>query len=334
MICFVTDGGRQIGMGHIQQSITLARELQLQRKNTILFVTKSNEIILESIRNSGFEGIRLQDDIQIFKFLEELNPDIIIFDKIDVDERFAKKIRIELEARLVIFTNLTKANDHAHIAVLPRAKKLHSDPKIRFKNISYLNRTTNTLYFYGPKYWILRREFFQYKKRSKLTVEGIERILLTFGGSDPTNLTCAVLQKLLEIDSKYYIDVVMGDQFVAQNEVANILNIHSDKKPNVSLHNNVKNMAELMHIADLAIIAAGMTMFEAFCIGTPVIVIPQDQLQRDTYRGVVRMIELDELSDLERMIETADFTNSNDSNIIDMNVGLGLQELVDAILLA
>lgn len=332
-ICFVTDGGRQMGMGHIQQSTTLAKELQVQGKATIFFITKSNELVLAAIRESGFKVTGLQDDMQIFQFLEELNPEIIIFDKIDVDEKLAKKIRIELAARLVIFTNLTDANKHAHIAVLQRAEDLHVDPINRFNNISYTNPSTNTLCFYGPKYWILRREFFEYKKRKKSTPVTIDRILLTFGGSDPTNLTCQVLKKLLEFDGTFYIDVVLGQQFCFQNEVATILNTHGDKKDNISLFSNVKNMAELMYIADLAITAAGMTMFEALCVGTSVIVIPQDQLQRDTYQGVVRLLEIDELGNLERMIETADFTNSSDLNIIEMNIGLGLQELVDAILI-
>jgi len=320
-----------MGMGHIQQSTTLAKELQTRA--AISFVTKSDEIVLAAIRESGFEVTGLHDDIQVFEFLEKLNPEIIIFDKINVDEKLAQKIRTELAACLVIFTNLTDANQYAHIAVLPRAEDLRVDPASRFRNQSYFNSSTKTLYFFGPKYWILRREFFEYKKQPKSTPEIIEHILLAFGGSDPTNLTCQVLGKLLEIDSAYHIDVVLGRQFCFHNEVATILDIHGDKRMNVSLHSNVKNMAEMLYFADLAITAAGMTMFEALCVGTPIIVIPQDQLQRDTYQGVVRMLEIDELGNLENMIVNADFSHSHDLNIIDMNIGLGLQELVDAILI-
>lgn len=330
-ICFVTDGGRQMGMGHVQQSMTLAK--QLQGNAAIFFITKSNEMVLAAIRESGFQVTGLQDDMQIFEYLKKLNPEIIIFDKIDVDEKLAKKIRTELASRLVIFTNLTDANQYAHIAVLQRAEDLHVDPISRFENLSYINQSTKTRCFFGPKYWILRREFFEYKKLQKTTPEIIDHILLTFGGSDPTNLTCQVLEKLLEIDSTYHIDVVLGQQFCFHNEVADLLRRHGENGINVSLHSNVKNMAELMFNADLAITAAGMSMFEALCVGTSVIVIPQDQLQRDTYQGVVRMLEIDELGNLEKMIADADFSHSGDSNIIDMNIGLGLQELVDEILI-
>lgn len=330
-ICFVTDGGRQMGMGHIQQSTTLAK--QLQGKAAIFFITKSNEVVITVIREAGFQVTSVQDDMQIFEYLQSLNPEIVIFDKIDVDEKLAKKIRTELTCRLVIFTNLTDANQYAHIAVLQRAEDLHADPISRFKNLSYTNQSSKTRYFFGPKYWILRPEFFEYKKLHKTTPEIIDHILLTFGGSDPTNLTCLVLEKLLEIDSEYHIDVVLGQQFSFHHEVASLLRTHGDKGRNVSLHRNVRNMAVLMYNADLAITAAGMSMFEALCVGTPVIVIPQDQLQRDTYQGVVRMLEIDGLGNLEGMIAVADFSHSGDLNIIDMNIGLGVQELVDAILI-
>ncbi len=318
-------------MGHVQQSLTLAKEL-LEYAN-ISFVTKSNEIVLTVIRQSGFEAISLENDVNIFEFLKILNPSIIIFDKIDVGKELAKKIRADLVSRLVIFTNLTDANQYAHIAVLPRSEDLRVDPVTRFKNTIYTNKSTKTKFFIGPKYWILRREFFEYKKLQKSTPEIIHNILLSFGGSDPTNLTCQVLEKLLEVYGTYHIDVVLGQQFCFYNEVETILDIHGDKRINVSLHSNVTNMAELMYVSDLAITAGGMTMFEALCVGTPVIVIPQDKLQRETYQGVVRMLEIDEIGNLEKMIINADFTHSNDSNIIGMNIGLGLPELVDAILM-
>ena len=318
-------------MGHVQQSTTFAKELQ--GAATIYFATKSDETVIATIRESGFEVKGLQDDIQIFEFLETLDPDLIIFDKIDVDEEIAKKIRSKLAARLVIFTNLTRANRYAHIAVLPRAENLLADPINRFKNLSYTDLSTKTLYFFGPKYWILRQEFFEYKRRNKVTPKKINHVLLAFGGSDPTNLTCKVLETFFEMDGAYHIDVVLGSQFSFYNEVTRILDTHGNKKINVSLHRNVKNIAELMYNADLAITAAGMTMFEALCVGTSVIIIPQDQLQRDTYTGVVRILEIDDLCHLERMIVNADFSHSSDSNIVDMDIGRGLQELVAAILI-
>ena len=87
-----------------------------------------------------------------------------------------------------------------------------------------------------------------------------------------------------------------------------------------------------MYEADLAITAAGMSMFEALCVGTPVIVIPQDQLQRDTYQGVMQLLEVSEIARLPDMIESLDFTRPSDEMIAKMEIGDGVASLVDAIL--
>ena len=94
----------------------------------------------------------------------------------------------------------------------------------------------------------------------------------------------------------------------------------------------MSNVAELMHAADLAITAAGMSMFEALCVGTPVIVIPLDELQRDTYRGVMRLLEVDELGQLADIIARGDFSTPADPIVAVMEIGDGLDELIASIL--
>lgn len=329
-VCFITDGGRQMGMGHVQQSTTLAKELK--KKADIFFLTKSDDIVFTAILEAGFDVTALQNDEQILDFLNATNPEIVVFDKIDVAEKLARNIRDTLAARLVIFTNLTAANKYADIAVLQRAQDLSTDAASRFRNITYTDESTNTLYCYGPKYWVLRPEFYEYKKRGKAVPAEAKRILLAFGGSDPSNLTSVVLGEILEMGKIFRIDVILGGYFSHEDSVKTVLEQYSEKMVNVTLHRNIKNVAELMYKADLAITSAGMSMFEALCVGTPVIVIPQDQLQRDTYQGVMRMLESDDLKRLGEMIERAEFSSPLDEHIIAMEIGNGVQELVKLIL--
>ena len=53
-ICFVTDGGRQYGMGHVQESSAFAQ--RFQDKAEIVFLTKSGDAVLAAIRASGFDA--------------------------------------------------------------------------------------------------------------------------------------------------------------------------------------------------------------------------------------------------------------------------------------
>lgn len=330
-ICVITDGGQQMGLGHVQQSITLAKALGCAAD--VFFLTKSDEHVVASIREAGFDVSALADDAQIFSRLQATSPDVVVFDKIDVGVNLARQIRAELHTRLVIFTNLTAANAYAHMVVLQRAAELGTDPERRFRNEVFTDLSSGTNYFYGPRYWVLRPEFHAYRALGKTPRRPPRRLLLAFGGSDPTNLTSTVLDQLLGAEAHYAIDAILGRHFPYQNAIERVLQRHHERRHEVTLHRNVSNVAELMYAADLAITAAGMSMFEALCVGTPVIVIPQDALQRDTYKGVMRLLEVGDLVELDDMIEQNDFTRPDDGPIAAMTIGEGLHQLIDSIIM-
>ena len=329
-ICIITDGGQQMGMGHVQQSTTLAKALRYAAD--VFFVTKSDEHVVATIKEAGFDVRALMNDGQVFAALQSTLPDVVLFDKIDVGVDLARRIRAELPSRLVIFTNLTPANAYAHMVVLQRAAELSTDPDRRFRNEAFTDPTSGTDYFYGPRYWVLRPEFHAYRALGKTPRRPPRRILLAFGGSDPTNLTSAVLDQLLGSETHYTIDAILGLHFSYQEAVERTLQNHNERRHAVTLHRNVSNVADLMYAADLAITAAGMSMFEALCVGTPVIVIPQDSLQRDTYKGVMRLLEVGDLEELEGIIEKNDCTRPDDAPIAAMMIGEGIYQLINSII--
>ena len=321
-ICFITDGGRQIGMGHVQQSTTLARELRA--KADVTFLTKSDAIVLTAIQESGFEATGFRNDAEILDHLTTLDPDIIIFDKIDVEEKLAKDIRRTLKASLVIFTNLTKANKYADIAVIAGIGS-------ELKNVTYTDSDTNTRYYYGPRYWVLRPEFHEYKSKGKISFSESKQVLVIFGGSDPSNLTSAVLEELLSMDRTLRIDAILGAHFSHGDSVNRVLERYVGTKTKVLVHKNTKNVPELMYKANLTIASPGLSAFESLCVGTPVIVMPQNDMQR-TYRGFMRMLERCDLGKLAGMMEREDFTFPHERHIIEMEIGDGVQELIGEIL--
>lgn len=322
-VCFITDGGMSLGLGHVQQSTTFARELPPEAD--VRFLTKSDETILTKIRQSGFEATRYENDAGILRQLQATNPDVVIFDKLDVAEDLARDIKQTLSARLVIFTNLTRANKYADVAVT-------ADIGSRFENISFIDEGTKTLYFYGPRYWILRPEFYDYQRRGKVARSSVEHILLMFGGSDPANLTSAALEQLLRLQRSFKVDVVLGAHFGHDEEMVEVFQRHEGQSANVTVSRNIPNVAELMYRADLVLASPGLSAFEALRVGTPVLVVPHDILQRDTYRGFMRMLERDELWKLGDVIEKGDFTYPHDEQIARMEIGEGIQELKDVIM--
>jgi len=322
-IAFITDGGSEKGMGHVQQSTTLAEELR--DRGEICFLTKSDETVVKQIRNLGFNTFKLNNDDEMLDLLHEIRPNIVIIDKLDVAESLAKNLKETLRAKLVIFTNLTLANRYADIAV---SAVIGSN----FKNSKFLDQKTNTLYFYGPKYWVLRKEFYELKKKGKRLTDKVEKILLIFGGSDYSNLTSIALSELLRLDNDYKIDVIVGAHFEHFDALNQVFAQYPNKKESLNLYRNINNVAELMYSADLVIASPGLSVFEALCVGTPVVVGHQNQFQKDGFKGFVPTLGKEDMNRLGDVLTSAAFVDPRQENITRLEIGEGKTELIETII--
>ena len=109
----------------------------------------------------------------------------------------------------------------------------------------------------GIKYanfYILKDEFY-YQSPKEIT-EDVNRILLTFGGSDPNNFTEKVTESILKSSYENEIEIILGLGYSNKKE------IQEKYKDNdrITIYENVKNMSEHMHSADLIFTSAGRTM--------------------------------------------------------------------------
>jgi spore coat polysaccharide biosynthesis predicted glycosyltransferase SpsG len=307
-------------MGHVQQSITLAQDLK--NKAEVIFLTKSDNSVISKIRNSDFEVIRGTDDLELLESLKEIAPQWVIIDKINVAEDFAKRIKADMSTKLAIFTNITAANQYADIAVT-------ADYGSSFKNIKFFDEKTKTLYYYGPKYWILRKEFYKLSKKGKRVSGRIERILLIFGGSDPLNITSAVLDELLGLQENYLIYIILGAGFTFGNELQQVLEKHQEKRENVNIFKDIQNIAEIMINVDLVMASPGLSLFEALALFRPVISMHQNALQADAYRDLMPTLDKSEINRLVDILANRKFINPYDDFIMNMEIGQGKEELVD-----
>jgi spore coat polysaccharide biosynthesis predicted glycosyltransferase SpsG len=114
----------------------------------------------------------------------------------------------------------------------------------------------------GPEFTTLRTEFAALP--SKEIRDSPERVLVTFGGTDPARLTARVVAALdKKIDCE--IRVVLG------------LGADHDQLPNsVTVLSDFESMAAEMHETDLIVTSAGRTVYEAAAAATPVVVLAQN----------------------------------------------------------
>jgi hypothetical protein len=124
--------------------------------------------------------------------------------------------------------------------------------------------------FLGSAFALLRPEFIEARKNLLERDGSVKRILIFFGGSDPTNETTKALDAVATLNRPdIAVDVVVGSTNPYKEQIR--------KRCAISLstifHCQVENMAVLMAEADLAIGAAGSTSWERCALGLPTIAI-------------------------------------------------------------
>lgn len=326
-IAIITDGNNILGMGHVYQSLTLAKLLMIKAlsSSNIYFLTKSSDYIVKLIEEQGFSAKQLINDDAIFEELNREKPDRIIFDKLDVSPDLALKIKKVLSIKLSIFTNLTEANKYADITVL-------ADIGSNFENIHRRDKETGQVQFWGPKYWLLRTDFHEYKQKQKIRIKSTKNILLIFGGADSSNLTSAVLKSLLNIDKSFNINIILGSAFIHNKELDEVLKSNIDTDSNVNILKNINNVAEMMYNSDVVFASPGLSFFEALVVGTPVIGFHQNKLQKDVYNGFLTTIDISELYMLHSIIENQAYIFPDDPFIQSMEIGEGFDEILTEIM--
>ena len=325
-IVIITDGNSRLGMGHVYQSLTLAETL-LHHKDInadIIFITKSERPIVDLMEKRGFNAICLQNDDLIFDQLKEFSPDRVIFDKLDVSPVLARKIKEQLGLKLIIFTNLTEANDYADVTIL-------ADIGSDFENIYTTDALSGKVAFFGPKYWLLRPEFYQYQKDSN-SIGQVKNIMLMFGGADPCNISSGVLNELLKMNTKFNITIVLGDAFPYHQELKKVIISNDSSISIVNIVEKITNVGENMFNNDLVFTSPGMSFFESLAVGTPIIGFHQNDLQRDVYKGFLKTYDKTEIYKTKALIESKSFIFPDDPYIKNMEIGKGKDEIVAEII--
>jgi UDP-2,4-diacetamido-2,4,6-trideoxy-beta-L-altropyranose hydrolase len=122
----------------------------------------------------------------------------------------------------------------------------------------------------GPYYALLRPDFAEARKLLVDRSGDIHRILVCYGGSDPSNETAKALAAIKDMNAaSLAVDVVVG----LSNPHADLIAGLCSQLPRAELHLGADNMAELMRCADLAIGAGGVMSWERCCLGLPTIAI-------------------------------------------------------------
>jgi len=328
----VTKGNREFGLGHVYRMLTLAKELlELSNDSQVNFVltNDSSDLAFHKIQKEGFEVMRVSNIKEIPKIIVLCLPEMIIFDMLNIPAIIARSIKRSLpNSKLILFDNNTKANIYADHVV--------NALTLSYNDMKYYDSLHKTMYFFGPRFLLLGREFCEAKSKQKNIVnlqQNSFRIMISFGGSDPNNLTTLVLTSLFEHPNLYEniskLLVVLGPQFKNWEMVLNTIEkLQNVVGIDVDIYKDTDNMANLMSQSDIVITSPGLTMFEAWFLEKPTLLLFQNNLQKRFYKKFLNLLSTkNNLKFMDNLI----YVDPKKEKVKRLYIGYGKWEVLEAV---
>lgn len=264
------DGGKRIGMGHIMRCSAVARELRTLSCQVVFAV--SDEESAQAVAVAGESAILVggrpealseRDGTVLRNLVEEFSAKAVLIDSYGVTNAFFSQIK---GAARVVYVDDTYLFSEGF---LKRPYRYDIDAVVNygfgFSRPIYETayRGSRTELYIGPAFAPIREEFVL---ASNPCNDVVQRVLVTSGSTNPGEALERMVAGVSGALPNATIDVVVGPLGVLDDEVS--------RMRQVVMRRNVKRMSSLMERADLAVAAAGSTLYELCCVGVPTIALP------------------------------------------------------------
>jgi UDP-2,4-diacetamido-2,4,6-trideoxy-beta-L-altropyranose hydrolase len=246
----------------------------------VLFATaETPEDILNQLRQDHWE-LRVksprgsaQEDLQWMRTLVTAeSADVVILDGYGFDVQYQKSLK-SLVPCLVCLDDVPGRPLECHIVLNQNLGVSTADYQ------PFVSAGTRVLA--GPQYALLRSEI---TKNAGLYRVGQRpsRVLVTLGGSDSRDDTARVLAEITDLND-VQINVVLGPFYRHSNPMKRVSGLQLKQ---VQVHEGLTSLLDLAQRTDLAVTAAGSTVWELACLGVPMVVVGTAQNQEAVLRGL------------------------------------------------
>lgn len=282
-----TDASLIIGSGHVMRCKTLADELRRRGAEVVFICREHPGNLIHSLEEDGYSthvlpmvgeirvsldqqpddyslylGVEQSEDRrQTIEALRDFNPDWLVVDHYSLETAWEKRLR-QYVKRIFVIDDL--ANRHHDCNVL-LDQNLYEDMNTLYDGLV----PEHAKKLIGPRFALLRPEFRKARETLRQRDGTVRRILVFFGGVDPTGETEKALDAIEQLNRpEIAVDVVVG----GSNPRIDAIQERCSSMPNATFHRQVSNMAELMASADLGLGAGGTATWERCCLGLPTLV--------------------------------------------------------------
>tara|TARA_B100000315_G_scaffold174346_1_gene162762 strand:+ start:229 stop:1212 length:984 start_codon:yes stop_codon:yes gene_type:complete len=256
-ILFRTKGSHKQGMGDVTSSLALAGEFR-GKGHEISFIINKNDGVIHLIEKNGFDYSIGESLDEIIQCIEGRQNDVSVLIQLNTPEEEA-----------LIFKNnsgmLVTIDDTG-----PSAKMAD----MRF-NVLYPIEDSYT----GFEYITLSSVFQKKHTNNRVIKETVDNILVLQGGSDTYGFIPKIVKALFDIPENISMNVIIGPNFTHDRELDQVLQKAARK---FNIIRDISDLSDLMLMADVAITAGGISLFELACLSVPAIVICGERFEEET----------------------------------------------------
>lgn len=283
-VAFRTDASLCIGTGHVMRCKTLADELRAKGVEIRFFCRELPGNLVQMLCEAGYPttvlpapassiattlpspddyaawlGVEQSEDAaQMLDALGDYVPDWLVVDHYGLDVTWERILHPKV-GRIFVIDDLA---NRPHDCDMLLDQNLYVGMESRYTDLV----PPHARQLLGPRFALLRPEFRKARETLCWRDGTVRRILVSFGGVDPTRETEKVLEALQELNRMdIAVDVVVGDN----NPRADVIRAKCGGLPNVTFHCQISNMAALMAAADFSFGAGGSSHWERCSVGVP-----------------------------------------------------------------
>lgn len=285
-VCIRADGGSQIGYGHLVRTGALAEEfLSAGHRVHSLTLTPdpAREVYPDAVDVVALESTSEMDDL--WRAIERIRPSVVVTDSYEIGTDYQRQLA-ESVPTLAIVLDDTRHEVCADVLI---------NGNVYARELEYDWTGTEPRWCLGLDYLLIRQSFRKRACEQPPWNETPQSALVIMGGSDINNATPAAIRAFDGGDVT--VNVVVGPGFDNQREIEKAV---SETNATVELLYDPDDLVDRMMEADLAVSAAGSTIYELLATGTPTIGIPQADNQEPIADALSRRDAIVALDSVER----------------------------------
>lgn len=264
MILFRADGNSAVGSGHVMRCLSIA-DAAKQLGEKCIFVTAADDFEAH-ITSRGHEVQVLGTDYTDMEaedmpaILETYKPSVLFVDSYFVTDKYLSSLQEYCKEHEIMLAYLDD------VLAFPYPCDILINYNIYGKEEDYINLYEGLQIprlLLGTTYAPLRIEF--QDRTTRVARREADSVLVSTGGADAEHLGVELLKRAMQYP--YTFHFIVGAMNPDKDKIREL----AAAADNIVLHEGVTSMAPLMKACDVAISAAGSTLYELCATQTPTI---------------------------------------------------------------